>query len=103
MTGSWPLRLSLPGEFTSEMVSNIKPIKVWEVLLPWNEIESLLGLNPARKKNEISTAATGFYFPEEDKAQVAQGVSGLVTKKGSLHQYIPCILTAVQHALQVPP
>jgi len=47
------------------------------------------GISPGSKKSQKSeealTAATGRYFSE----------------KGSLHQYIPYVLTAVQHSLQV--
>lgn len=57
-------------------------------------------LEAMERKDAKGSASSRYYHNEVDKLMVAQGVSGAIVDKGSVHRFVPYLQCGLQHSCQ---
>lgn len=57
-------------------------------------------LDAMQRKDSQGSAGSRYYHTETDKMMVAQGVSGSIIDKGSIHRFVPYLQCGLQHSCQ---
>ncbi|CAN7983673.1 unnamed protein product [Ixodes pacificus] len=59
-----------------------------------------MGSLDAMQSTEGSGSLNRYYQSDQDKVRVAQGVSGTIVDKGSIHRYVPYLITGIKYGCQ---
>lgn len=75
-------------------------VKAYRGMGSIDAMEEKKATNTDNKDKSRSTAGTARYFSEGDRLLVAQGVSGSVLDRGSITQFVPYLMSGIQHSFQ---